>query len=361
LAWRLNNTIQLGYNASEFVVESLENDINVTVEYQATHFAINFSTVNPFGTVTAKVNDEEIEQGELIARGSRIIFTAFPDDGHEVVMWRNNGFQIFDNQTTEFTINSLTTTANVTVEFSRGNKLLASVIINPEGTGTATGDGWYDANDMVTVTATPVGENTFVNWTVEGETEPVSTDATYGFNITEDITLIANFREPLKEFVVTVKSSNDEYGTVEGGGTYTEGTQATIEAIPFDNYEFINWVEEGGDMFATTATYTFTVERDIVLVANFGLVGINNVKTVPFTIYPNPTSGELRITNYEFGITNGELGIEIYDMMGRKLTNFQLATFNSQLNLDVSKLSSGHYVIRFTDNKTSVTQTFVKK
>ena len=56
-------------------------------------------------------------------------------------------------------------------------------------------------------------------------------------------------------------------------------------------------------------------------------------------IYPNPTTGELKIKNYELKIEN----IEIFDVYGRQIFNFQFSTFNS---IDVSGLPTGVYFVR---------------
>ena len=61
-------------------------------------------------------------------------------------------------------------------------------------------------------------------------------------------------------------------------------------------------------------------------------------------LYPNPTTGELRIENGELKIEN----VEIFDVYGRKIFNFQLSTFNS---MDISKLQVGIYFVKiFTEN-----------
>jgi hypothetical protein len=58
------------------------------------------------------------------------------------------------------------------------------------------------------------------------------------------------------------------------------------------------------------------------------------------TLYPNPTTGELRITNYE--LREGD-NIEIYNMLGQK----QFSIFNFQFStIDVSHLSAGMYVVK---------------
>ena len=67
-----------------------------------------------------------------------------------------------------------------------------------------------------------------------------------------------------------------------------------------------------------------------------------------FKIYPNPTTGELRIENGEFGIRNYELGImnvEIFDIYGRKQSSHHLITSSSNHLINISHLPAGIYFI----------------
>ena len=66
------------------------------------------------------------------------------------------------------------------------------------------------------------------------------------------------------EYTITLTSSNEEFGTVEGAGVYKEGTQITISAIPATGYVFKRWSD--GD---TNAERTFVVSEDLNLTAIF--------------------------------------------------------------------------------------------
>ena len=61
-----------------------------------------------------------------------------------------------------------------------------------------------------------------------------------------------------------------ENGTVTGAGEYTHGTEVTLIATANEHYVFVNWTK-GEEVVAETAEYTFTVEADVELVANFKL------------------------------------------------------------------------------------------
>ncbi|HEX9105702.1 MAG TPA: hypothetical protein VF832_00705, partial [Longimicrobiales bacterium] len=63
---------------------------------------------------------------------------------------------------------------------------------NPANGGTTSGGGSYLSGASVTVTATPAGKFTFVNWTENGNV--VSTSASYTFTASADRNLVANFQ-----------------------------------------------------------------------------------------------------------------------------------------------------------------------
>ena len=74
-------------------------------------------------------------------------------------------------------------------------------------------------------------------------------------------------------------------------------------------------------------------------------------------IFPNPTRGELTITNYESGITN----VEIYDRMGRVFNHSQGSIFNTQLKIDLSHLPSGVFFLKIETERGAITHKVVKK
>ena len=75
------------------------------------------------------------------------------------------------------------------------------VTVNPENAGTVTGDGYYDVNDIVTLTASANAGYKFVNWTENGEV--VSTESQYLFTFTTHRELVANFEVKEEDTVET--------------------------------------------------------------------------------------------------------------------------------------------------------------
>ena len=64
------------------------------------------------------------------------------------------------------------------------------------------------------------------------------------------------------------------------------------------------------------------------------------------TVFPNPTNGKLSIVNCQLSINN----VEIYDVMGKKVSSNHLITTSSNHQIDISHLSNGIYFVKiYTD------------
>lgn len=65
-----------------------------------------------------------------------------------------------------------------------------------------------------------------------------------------------------------------EGGTVSGGGVFEIGTQVTVTATPAAQYAFRAWVKNGtSQVVSTSASYTFTLNEQTDLIAQFDFVG----------------------------------------------------------------------------------------
>ena len=78
--------------------------------------------------------------------------------------------------------------------------------------------------------------------------------------------------EQLPSYTVSVSCSPIDGGTAEGGGIYQEGQTCTVTATANAGYIFTNWTENGG-VVSTNANYSFTVNGNRTLVANYAVSG----------------------------------------------------------------------------------------
>ncbi|MBO6025668.1 MAG: carboxypeptidase regulatory-like domain-containing protein [Bacteroidales bacterium] len=85
-------------------------------------------------------------------------------------------------------------------------------------------------------------------------------------------------------YAINVSANPAEGGTVEGGGGYTQGQSCTVKAKAKAGYTFKKWTENGSQV-STDANYTFTVNGNRTLVAQFQPVS-HTISTLS-----NPTGG----------------------------------------------------------------------
>lgn len=180
------------------------------------------------------------------------------------------------------------------------------------GTATITGDGTYEENSNVTITATPNEGYRFINWKKKDGTV-FSTKAVHTFAVTENLELTANFKkipdEPTTEgFSVNLFANNPEWGYVFRTGNnyaYEEGDKLTILALPNEGYRFVNWTNDGNE-FSKEALFTFAITENIELTANFAPGNVateayetDNLKVYAqdHTIYLSESRGTVQVYN----------------------------------------------------------------
>ena len=87
-------------------------DINVYAVYK-----VNFYVTRANGTLTASVDNMDIESGAVVMEGENVVFTAKPASNYRVRRWTLNGVPVSGNTTNSFTLSNIVAPATVTVEF----------------------------------------------------------------------------------------------------------------------------------------------------------------------------------------------------------------------------------------------------
>ena len=120
--------------------------------------------------------------------GDQCTLKANPNSSYVFRHWTKNGKIMSSDATYTFTVKS-----NVSLVAVFAAPSTVSVSINPENSGTVTGAGEYTYGSTCTLTATPAEGYAFNKWTIGGTT--VSTNETYLIDVTENVTIVANFRD----------------------------------------------------------------------------------------------------------------------------------------------------------------------
>ena len=214
--------------------------------------------------------------------GQYCTLKAICNEGYDFLNWTENGAQVSTQANYTFKV---TQNRNLVANFAAQapNTYTINVSVTPAGAGTVTGEGVYQQDQHCTVTATANEGYTFACWKENGNV--VSNSANYPFPVTSNRTLVAHFTalQP-NEYNINVSANPSNGGIVTGGGSYSQDQQCTVTANANEGYTFTNWTENG-NVVSTNASYTFTVNVNRNLVANF------EIKSYTVEVSANPSEG----------------------------------------------------------------------
>lgn len=137
---------------------------------------------------------------------------------------------------------------------------------------------------------------------------------------------------PLVDVLLTADPA--EGGNVFGAGQVFYGSMTSIEAVPFDGWEFVNWTSENV-VFSTSAYVSFQALWNYNLVAHFRLIqAVPALEASEIKVYPNPATDQINIRIPET-YRNEVDKILLTDICGNLLLKqLILATSTVQLNME---------------------------
>ena len=239
-------------------------------------------------------NGGNVTGGGTYNQGQSCTVTATANSGFTFTNWTENGSVVSTQASYTFVVNS---NRNLVANFqAQTQSYNITVSANPTNGGSVTGGGSYSQGASCTVHATANSGFTFTNWTENGSV--VSTQANYTFTVNGNRTLVANFQAQPQNYTISVSANPTNAGTVSGGGTFQQGQTCTVHATPATNYTFVRWTENGNQV-STNANYTFTVNGNRNLVAQF------QGQSCYIATTSNPSNGGTTSGNglYHFGET----------------------------------------------------------
>ena len=229
-----------------------------------------FKTAAPYGTpvsIELSSNPENggtVSGGGLFTVGSLCTVTAVANSGYTFVNWTENGNQVSTDASYTFNV---TNECHFVANFTTQTHVITAEV-TPNNSGTVTGAGGYHHGEECTLIATAKSGYDFVKWTKNGT--DVSTSTSFTFVVTASATYVAHFQA--KSYTISVSAQPSNGGTVSGGGSYDYGQSCTVQAVPDQGYAFINWTD-GGVVVSSDADYSFIVNGNRSLVANFAYSG----------------------------------------------------------------------------------------
>ena len=240
LTWTVENGCLTEPNVTAYHVEA---------QFSAGEYKVTYSQPAN-GKLTASV-----ESGTQVNGGTKVAFTAEPDEGYEIDEWTVNGHSVANSSST-YTLNvtenstvAVTFKAMVPVSAVRNGRNGSIAITANSKTIT---DGYVSSGSDVTFTVTPENTDDMVQaWQVNGSTVAEMTDTadaplTYTVkNVTAKTEVSATLIER-PTYTITVTSEGSGTASAEPASV-KRGGSTTITAVPSSNsYYLKEWSVNGG-------------------------------------------------------------------------------------------------------------------
>lgn len=255
LTWTVENGYLTQPNVTAYHVEA---------QFSAGEYEVTYSQPAN-GTLSASVAD-----GTPVNGGTKVTFTAEPDEGYEIDEWTVNGHSVANSGST-YTLN-VTENSKVAVTFKAMVPISAvrngrngSIAITANGK-TIT-DGYVSSGSDVTFTVTPENTDDMVQaWQVNGSTVAEMTDTadaplTYTVkNVTAKTEVSATLIER-PTYTITVTSEGSGTASAEPASV-KRGGSTTVTAVPSSNsYYLKHWLVDGVQQSASGNTLTLNELR----------------------------------------------------------------------------------------------------
>ena len=262
-----------GYVFNRWNDGSTTNPRTVTVNSNMSFTAYFNSNQYTIAANASPASGGTVTGGGSYPYGASVTLTATPNTGYSFMQWSDG-----------VTANprSITVTGNATYTAlfmaEGGETFTLTVTSGAPLLGQVTGSGVYPAGALVEIKAIPASYARFVKWN-DGNTDNPRTVV-----VNSDLAFVAEFVQA-QQYTITVQSNNAEWGQVNGGGTFNEGTQIEISAIANPGYVFTGW-NDGN----TNNPRTITVTGNATYTAQFAE---NTVTTYNVTLICNTAEGSV--------------------------------------------------------------------
>lgn len=253
---------------------TLKSDISLVAKYSVLSYTLTFT---PEDVAFGGVSSVDYSSGDSVAYGTSVTVSASVNQGYTFIGWYY-GYEFlsaeleytFDMPATDFDLIAKYATNSYAITFGANDAELGNVsceIYVPDNDNTPITTGaTIEYNKTLVLKATANVGYKFVGWYFNADTNPVSTDAEYSFQMTAGA-LTVEGRFDLDSFVLTYVSANTDRGTVSGSVTSGSPVQykssVTVTATEKTGYDFIGWFIPGeDDPISESAEYTFEMREN---------------------------------------------------------------------------------------------------
>lgn len=242
---QISATPNYGYHFAQWSDGVTDNPRNVVVT-QNSSFVAQFAK-NTYSVVVSGENGIEEGSGDYLYLET-ITISASPNIGFQFAKWNDGNT---DNPRQVVVRGNATYTAQFGIK-----QCVLTLGTNNDAWGLVSGDGVYDYKKIVSCTAMAMPGYKFVKWS-DG-----STNNPHLFEITDDITVVAEFAEIT--YSVTTSPNYIERGITTGDTTAHKNDVLSVSAIPAYGYYFSQWSDGNTDN-----PRNFTLTKDESLTAVF--------------------------------------------------------------------------------------------
>ena len=244
------------YDSGEPITDELThviNNIKVKASYTATY--IEYTIGNIPTQVTIQKGDQILTSSDTLHYGDEIEIVYTPTIGYDMTSFNVSGATLVSGDTYRITGNLTVTYTEtiqiytITIESSNaeyGTVDTVSVTVDYGSTISETFNELRIGDHTIVATPTadtPEYDYTFTGWTYSSST------------VTGEMTIVANFVRTMDEYIVTIESSNVDYGSVDRANLVVNyNTPIIVE----DNTILINGVTITASEKEDTAEYTYT-------------------------------------------------------------------------------------------------------
>ena len=194
---------------------------------------------------------------------TEVTITAIPDENYRFKEWTGDvpaGHETDSPMTLTMDLDK-----SVTANFVRQYQL--TIVAGEGGTTEPVPDDYiHDSGAEITITAIPDQDYRFLEWTGDVP-EGQETNNPFTITVDSDKTITANF---IREYTLTIITG--EEGTTNplpGTHIYDVGAEVSIEAMPDENYRFLEWTGDVLSGHEEDNPLTITMDSDKSITANF--------------------------------------------------------------------------------------------
>jgi hypothetical protein len=288
------------------------------------------------GTLTAAANGKTIASGaDDVLGGTKVTFTAAPNEHYEVDHWTVDGQTQTGGNTLDVTIIG-NTTVSVTYKLKQYSVNLTQ---GANGTATATKTGSVDANTQVTFTATPATGYHLSHWSVNGKTQQTETN-TLTLTITGSTEVQPVFEIDALTVNYGLASGSKQariQATVDGvaltsGSTVSYGSDVVFTVTPSGTDMVDSWSVDGNIVNRMTDTEDAVTTYEVKNVTSSKDIQIKVIDRPNYTVTvaDGITNGSVTIVDGENGkitvprngsVTLNAAPVDVYHMIGSWIVN----------------------------------------